>query len=161
MGKKCSKCKEIKSVKEFSRDRSKTDGITSACRECNNTREKKRRANGGDFTKELKKDTFNKYGSRCQICNSTSTLQVDHKLAQIVCKPNKASIEENAWVLCKVCNVAKGAKILLEVIQSIPKKTLGPMLLREYANTIVQGRFEKVSITIGNKQFTEVKFKCD
>lgn len=40
MGKKCSKCKEIKSVKESSRDRSKTDGITSACRECNNTREK-------------------------------------------------------------------------------------------------------------------------
>lgn len=74
MGKKCSKFKEIKSVKEFSRDRSKTDGITSACRECNNSREKKRRANGGDFTKELKKDTFNKYGSRCQICNSTSTL---------------------------------------------------------------------------------------
>nr|WP_144596625.1 hypothetical protein [Bacillus cereus] len=63
--------------------------------------------------------------------------------------------------MCKVCNVAKGAKILLEVIRSIPKKTLGPMLLKEYANTILQGRFEKVSITIGNKQFTEVKFKCD
>ncbi|PFZ91888.1 hypothetical protein COF46_21380 [Bacillus pseudomycoides] len=161
MGKKCSKCKEIKGVKEFSRDRSKTDGLTSACRECNNTREKKRRANGGDFTNEQKQTTFNKYGSHCQICDSTSDLQVDHKLAQIVCKPNKASIEENAWVLCKACNIAKGKKILLEVIRSIPGRMLGPMLLKEYANAIVQHKFKKVLITIGNKQFTEVQFKYD
>ncbi|PEO73171.1 hypothetical protein [Bacillus toyonensis] len=61
--------------------------------------------------------------------------------------------------MCKACNIAKGKKILLEVIRSISGRMLGPMLLKEYANTIVQGRFEKVSITIGNKQFTEVKFK--
>lgn len=161
MEKKCSKCKEIKRVKEFSRDRSKTDELTSACKECNNAREKKRRANGGDFTKEQRQETFNKYGSRCQICDSTSDLQVDHKLAQIVCKPNKASIEENAWVLCKACNIAKGKKILLEVIRSIPGEFLGPMLLKKYANAIVQHDFKKVSITIGNKQFTEVTFKRD
>jgi hypothetical protein len=40
MEKKCSKCKKNKGVEEFSRDKSKKDGLTSACRECNNKREK-------------------------------------------------------------------------------------------------------------------------
>lgn len=161
MEKKCSKCKQIKSVEEFSRDRSNKGGLTSACRECNNTREKKRRENGGDFTKEQKQATLNKYGSRCQICDSTSNPQVDHKLAQILCKSNKASTEDNAWVLCKVCNIAKGAKILIEVIQSVPRDVLGPMLSKKYADRIVEGLFEKVLVTIGGKQFTEVKVQVN
>ncbi|MGG0731719.1 hypothetical protein [Bacillus paramycoides] len=63
--------------------------------------------------------------------------------------------------MCKACNIAKGKKILLEVIRSIPGEFLGPMLLKKYANAIVQHDFKKVSITIGNKQFTEVTFKRD
>ncbi|MDR4325855.1 hypothetical protein [Bacillus pseudomycoides] len=63
--------------------------------------------------------------------------------------------------MCKACNIAKGKKILLEVIRSIPGRMLGPMLLKEYANAIVQHKFKKVLITIGNKQFTEVQFKYD
>ena len=45
-------------IKEFSKDRNKKDGLTSACRECNNNREKKRKENGGDFTKEQKLAAF-------------------------------------------------------------------------------------------------------
>lgn len=159
MLKKCSKCQGNKRLEEFSKDKSKKDGFTSACRDCNNERDKKRRENGGDFSKNQKQAILKKYSSFCQICKSTSNVQVDHKLAQYVCRPNTASIEENGWVLCKVCNVAKGTRILLEVIQLIPQTVLGPMLLKEIANVIGQGGFEKVPFTISGMQFTEVKFK--
>lgn len=159
MKKKCTKCNKTKSVKEFSKDKSKKDGLTSACKECNNSREKKRRQNGGDFTKEQKRNAFIEYGEKCQICNSKSNLQVDHKLPQNVCMPNTASVHDNAWVLCKGCNIAKGTRILIEVIQSIPNVVLGPMLLRELANAIDEKNFKTVPITINSKQFTEVKFK--
>lgn len=159
MLKQCSKCKETKSVEEFSRDRSKKDGLTSACRECNNNREKKRRANGGDFSKEQKRVTLEKYGGCCQICHNVSNLEVDHRLSQNVSKPHTASVEDNAWILCKGCNIAKGTKILIEVIKEVPSKILGPMLLQEYAKRITEGFFDKVTVTIGGKQFTEVKLK--
>lgn len=47
------------------------------------------------------------------------------------------------------------------MLRTIPRETLGPMLLKKYANAIVQHKFKKVLITIGDKQFTEVQFKCD
>lgn len=103
----CSKCMDNKSIEEFSRDKSKKDGFTSVCRECNNNREKIRRAYGGDFTKEQRQATFEEYGRFCQICERTSNLEVDHKLAQIICNPKTASILDNAWILCKSCNIAK------------------------------------------------------
>lgn len=62
-------------------------------------------------------------------------------------------------MLCKSCNIAKGIGILIEVIQSIPKSILAPMLLKEFADAIVKGAFEKVPFTIGGREFTEVKFK--
>jgi len=155
----CSKCKTIKGLKEFSKDKSKKDGLTSACRACNNAREKKRRENGGDFTKEQKQAIFERYGCFCQICENTNNLEVDHRLSQNVSKPNTASIEDNAWILCKSCNIAKGTKILIEAIKEVPSKTLGPMLMQQYAKRITEGFFEKITITIGGKQFTEVKFK--
>ncbi|QEY22436.1 HNH endonuclease [Psychrobacillus sp. AK 1817] len=157
MYKKCSKCKESKSVEKFSKDKSKSDGLTSACKECNNYREKRRRENGGDFTKEQKLASFKKYGKLCRICGNTSDLQVDHKLPQTLCEPFKASSIDNAWVLCKRCNIAKADRILLEVIETVPNDVLGPMLLREYAKSIAQHLFETVKVTIGNKQYTEVK----
>ncbi|GIN88445.1 hypothetical protein J6TS2_48310 [Heyndrickxia sporothermodurans] len=130
-------------MEEFSRDKSKKDGLTSACKKCNIERERKRKVNGGNFTNEQKKNAFEKYGLFCQICNSTSNLQVDHKLPQTVCGPNKASIKENAWILCKPCNVAKADRILFEVIKTVPKEALGPMLLKEYADAIGQGHLIK------------------
>lgn len=159
MLKKCSKCSENKSVERFSKDRSKSDGLTSACKECNKNRERKRRENGGNFNSQQKLITFKNYGRCCQICNSTNKLQVDHRLSQNVCEPNTASVEENAWILCKSCNIAKGTKILVEIIKDVPKQILGPMLLRDYANSIAQGHFTTVLVTIGSKQFTEVKIK--
>jgi len=159
MLKKCSKCQINKSVEEFSKDRSKNDGFTSACRECNNNREKKRRENGGDFTKEQKQEIFEKYGEICQICDSTSNLQIDHMLPQHICNPNTSSVVDNGWVLCKGCNIAKGTRILIEGLRLIPNVVLGPMLLKRFANVINQGEFEKVQFTIKGKRFTEVKFK--
>lgn len=155
----CTKCKKRKSVLAFSKDRSKSDGLTSACRECNNNRERKRKVNGGNFTKTQKEGVLKKNGRFCQICGNTSNLEVDHRLSQNVCKPNTASVEDNAWILCKSCNIAKGTKILIEVIKEVPRKTLGPMLLEQYAKRIEEGFFEKLTIPIGGKRFTEVKLK--
>lgn len=155
--KQCSKCNATKNLAEFGKDKSKIDGLTSACRACNNKREKKRRENGGDFTKEQKKATFEMYGRFCQICKGTSNLEVDHKLPQNICKPNKASIEENAWILCKSCNIAKADRILFEVIKTVPSNVLGPMLSKEYADKIGQHRFERITVPIGGKLFTEIK----
>jgi hypothetical protein len=121
MDKKCSKCKESKGLEEFSKDRSKSDGLTSACRECNNTREKLRMANGGNFTKKQKELTFKKYGRYCGICGSSEKLEVEHKLPQVICNPNTASVLDNAWILCKSCNIAKANRILLEVIQTVSR----------------------------------------
>lgn len=159
MLKKCSKCQESKSVKGFSKDRSKKDGLTSACKECNKNRDRKRWENGGYFTSQQKRITFKKYGRCCQICNNTSKLQVDHRLSQNVCIPNTPSVEENAWILCKSCNVAKGTRIIIEIIKDVPRHILGPMLLGKHAKKIVQGSFITVPVTIGGKQFTEVKIK--
>lgn len=159
MLKQCSKCQENKSIEEFSKDRCKSDGLTSACRECNKNREKKRRENGGYFTNEQKQVALEKYDGCCQTCNSTRNLEVDHKLPQNLCKSNTASNNDNAWVLCKSCNIAKGTRILKEVIQEVPGTILGPMLLSEYAKAIAQGRFKEVPVKIGEKQFTEVKIK--
>ena len=159
MFKKCSKCKESKSVEKFGKDKSKSDGLTSACKKCNNCREKKRRENGGDFTKEQKLAVYEKYGRLCQMCGSTHDLQIDHKLPQIICKPFRASIEENAWVLCKSCNIAKADRILLEVIATVSFEVLGPMLLQEYAKPIARKRFKEVKVIVGREEYTEVKIK--
>jgi hypothetical protein len=120
---------------------------------------KKRRENGGDFTKEQKLAAFNRYGRSCQICESTSNLEVDHKLPQNVCNPHTASNDHNAWVLCKGCNIAKGTRILLEVITDIPSEIVTPMLLQKYATPFAKKCYESVTVTIGRKLFTEVKPK--
>lgn len=157
--KKCSKCKIKKNLTDFGKDRNKKDGLTSACRKCNIERERKRKANGGNFTKKQKDTIFKRDGRFCRTCGSTDMLEVEHKLAQIICNPRTASIEDNAWILCKSCNIAKGNRILLEVIATVPRELLGPMLLKEFANRISKGRFEKVLVKIGDKLFTEVKLK--
>ncbi|WP_430905210.1 hypothetical protein [Planococcus halocryophilus] len=91
------------------------------------------------------------------MCNNTEKLEVDHRLPQSMCKPNTASSDENAWILCKGCNISKGARILIEVIREVPRDILGPMLSLEYAQPIAQKRFTKGTITIGNKQYSDVR----
>lgn len=94
-------------IKEFIKDRNKKDGLTSACRECNNNREKKRKENGDNFTNEQKLAAFKKYGGYCQICKSTSNFDVNHKLPQKVCNSHTASNDDNTWVLLKVAILQK------------------------------------------------------
>ncbi len=161
MLKRCSKCLEMKSREQFSNDGSKRDGLTSACKECNSKRDKIRRVNGGYFTSKQKQEALKKYNRLCQLCNSPSNLEVDHKLAQFLCESKTSNNDYNAWVLCKRCNIAKGARVLIEVIQSIPKDVLGPMLLRELAHKIVEGAYEKVPFKVGERVFTEVRFKME
>lgn len=107
MLKKCSKCKSEKELKEFVKNKSRKDGHENICKQCHRERMKRRNANGGNFAKAIKEATFKKYGSFCQACGSISNLQVDHKLAQILCNPNTASVKDNAWILCCNCNMVK------------------------------------------------------
>lgn len=159
MLKRCSKCSILKSKGEYGADRSKKDGLTSSCRKCIQLRKRKRKENGGDFNKKQKEQAFEKYGYVCQICLGEKNLQVDHMLPQHICKPNKASVVENAWILCKSCNAAKGTRILLEVIKNVPKDILEPMLSNNYARPIANKDFERKIVKIGGSEFTEIKAK--
>lgn len=57
----------------------------------------------------------------------------------------------------KACNIAKGTRILIEVIESISSKILGPMLLQEYAKPIAQCNFITKTGMIGKEPYTLVK----
>jgi hypothetical protein len=159
MTKICSKCKETKNVTEFHKNKARKDGLEAYCKICACEQKRQRRKNGGNFTHKQKEITYKKCGYFCQICGNDDLdkLQVDHLLPQIVCNPNTASVDANAWVLCVSCNRAKDKRIILELIIKVPKYVLGPMLLKEYANAINQGEFDKVPISINGKEFTEVK----
>ena len=53
MNKVCSKCKEVKSIIEFARDKSKCDGFYSSCKECSN---KRRRNKYKDYSKKYRRE---------------------------------------------------------------------------------------------------------
>ncbi|MGE7683892.1 hypothetical protein [Peribacillus simplex] len=86
-------------------------------------------------------------------------MEIDHKLPQNVCNSHTASNDDNSWVLCKGCNIAKGTRILLEVITDIPSEIVIPMLLQKYATPFAKKHFKSVTVSIGGKLFTEVKPK--
>ncbi|MED3821996.1 HNH endonuclease [Priestia megaterium] len=159
MQKRCSNCKEFKSATEFHKNKTKKDGLETYCKKCSSERKKKRNRNGGNFTQKQKEKAFMQYGYFCQICGNSNKgeLQVDHLMPQIICKPNTASVQENAWVLCASCNIKKGKRMIIDLIEKVPKKVLGNMLIKEYAQAIVQQLFKKVPVTINGKQFTEVQ----
>ena len=65
IAKECTKCREIKSVNEFSRDKSKTDGLKTQCKQCckqwrENNKEymKQWRENNKEYMKEYKKQYY-------------------------------------------------------------------------------------------------------
>lgn len=161
VSKKCSKCKKNKSVTEFHKNKARKDGLEGYCIVCACERKKKRRDNGGDFTLKQKEGAYKRYGYFCQICGNSDRdkLQVDHLMPQIICNPNTASIEANAWILCVTCNRKKDKRLIIELIKKIPLEILDGMLLQKYVAVIKQGLFEKTPITINGKHFTEVKFK--
>ena len=66
IAKECTKCHEIKSVSEFSRDKNKTDGLQSQCKQCckqwrknNKEYSKQWHENNKEHRKEYKKQCYN------------------------------------------------------------------------------------------------------
>ena len=59
------------------------------------------------ISKKLRKEVLKKFKHKCNICGSTERLEIDH-IRPVV----KGGISEfkNLQVLCKTCNVRKGAK---------------------------------------------------
>ena len=55
VAKECTKCHEIKSVNEFSRDKSRTDGLKSQCKQCCKECSKQWRENNKEYKKEYDK----------------------------------------------------------------------------------------------------------
>ncbi|WP_163529263.1 HNH endonuclease [Halobacillus ihumii] len=159
MEKKCSKCKRIKLISEFYKNRARKGGHENYCKECSNKRKKERSNNGGNFSEKVKKEAYEKYGHKCQICGYRNNLQVDHILAQIVSNTKKSSVIENAWILCGPCNMKKGNRIIMELIRKVPKHILGGMLSKKYAEAIVKGRYEKKPFSISGKHYIEVIVK--
>ena len=58
VAKECAKCHEIKSVNEFSRDKNKTDGLSSQCKQCCKQRTKQWRENNKEHRKEYDKQYY-------------------------------------------------------------------------------------------------------
>ena len=55
IAKECTKCHEIKSVNEFSRDKSKIDGLQSRCKQCEKKCNKQWHENNKEYMKEYHK----------------------------------------------------------------------------------------------------------
>lgn len=101
----CYLCKEHKEEKFFRRNSSKSDGLHSECKPCDNKRRndaKKERDNS------IRQILLQKQENRCAICNKlfveTGCIDHDHSC----CGPNKHCKNCRRDLLCHKCNTALG-----------------------------------------------------
>lgn len=82
--KKCSRCKQIKSVTNFNKNKRFKDGLNSFCRQClkkyNSTISEVMHKYSRKFHYKLKAEAINHYGGRCACCGETELdfLTLDH-----------------------------------------------------------------------------------
>lgn len=127
--KKCSKCGEIKLLKEFNKRSASSDGLTSQCRCCLNTKAMQVRANKPNRTRgynlksrfNISIDDYNKMFLKqrgvCKICGNPET-QTDKKgkLKWLVVDHNHDTGEIRG-LLCSACN--KGIGLLGDSIPTL------------------------------------------
>lgn len=128
--KKCTKCKETKSIDEFGRDKSRSDGLQARCRPC--AKEQQRlslkisKETGYAAQKAYKKRQrlalIDELGGKCACCSESTYefLEIDHinnnggqyrkTLRKRVLEPShlRGHIEE-LQVLCANCHRAKSS----------------------------------------------------
>lgn len=101
----CYLCREHKTVIHFRKNSSKSDGLHSECKKCDNKRRndaRKERDNG------IRQVLLQKQENRCAICNKefyeTGCIDHDHSC----CGPNKHCENCRRDLLCHKCNTALG-----------------------------------------------------
>jgi len=137
--KQCSKCKEFKKVEEFHKDKRRSDGLGSWCKECDYESEKQWRAknperlwarttlNGHrkrgfevDITIEALTE-LTKKAKTCPLCNCELDWNVCTKGKPLSNSPSldrigntKTLTFENTWIICNRCNCTKNDRSLIE-----------------------------------------------
>ena len=114
--KRCSKCKEVKSLDDFNKDLSFKDGLNYCCRECSNAKLRQRYAEHSEHerNRQLKKNfgltpeqfdsMVETQGGRCAICGTDEpggkktrfSIDHDHETGKV------------RGLLCNNCNVGIG-----------------------------------------------------
>jgi hypothetical protein len=103
----CSKCKQLKELSQFSKDKYRSDGLCSQCRECRSVRKKEKKRE----TEKLKKENTLPKG-------------------KILCEKNNTIIREEDCILdcndiCRICksrqegNMRAGGEILSKEEEAI------------------------------------------
>lgn len=71
--KQCSKCKEYKDEFEFSKDKTRNDGLDNKCKSC-------KIIYNDEYHLNLRKECFSLYGSKCKRCGEADTnkLSINH-----------------------------------------------------------------------------------
>lgn len=111
----CSLCKEMKLLKEMTKNKNSSSGYTNKCRKCDILRDHLRR-------KKVREKVLNFYGNKCACCNESISqfLTIDHingngnKHLKEVKKRTlyswllKNNFPDGYQILCYNCNCAKG-----------------------------------------------------
>ncbi|HAL82373.1 MAG TPA: hypothetical protein DCO83_09155 [Mucilaginibacter sp.] len=73
-------------------------------------------------------------GTKCNYCNSTEQLALDHILAQ---KLGGKDVGDNLIYACKICNSSKGKKDLMEWMSFRGEEFLPLMVIRRYLKLVI------------------------
>lgn len=120
--KECSKCKEVKSVDNFYKDKQKKDGLTSSCKICVDINDRKYK-DTIDGKKTLKKrnikskyglswveylEMYNSQNGKCDICGKFISIETETK------RNDKAMVDHShitgqiRSLICHGCNIILG-----------------------------------------------------
>ena len=98
----CPRCKKIKNILEYSKDKYQPDGLQNRCKVCDRAYNQKKKLHSryglSLFELNLMKETQD---NKCGICNKETKLCVDHDHK----KQGKKSIR---MLLCNSCNLMLG-----------------------------------------------------
>jgi hypothetical protein len=97
-------------------------------------------------------------GTKCNYCNSTEHLALDHILAQ---KLGGKDIGDNLIYACKTCNSSKGKKDLMEWMSFRGETFLPLMIIRRYLKLTVSYCIENnlMDVKLSELEPNQVPFK--
>ena len=130
MERKCYRCKQVKPLEDFHRDRSDALGRTHRCKVCDKELNKRYRTNNPQFVtrkrerdrerfESLRREALEAYGNICTCCGSTEDAQIDHINPKLDSKSRNNIIflsrikaegypKDKYQLLCIPCHESKG-----------------------------------------------------
>jgi hypothetical protein len=126
----CGKCKERKQLTEFSRDRSRRDGLLGACRACDNARRAAHRASFEAPRRPRRRLAVIAWlGERCVVCRESDAaqLQFDHIDPRTKRTTVSALLDTGTWVRI----LEEAAKCQLLCVECHKEKTRAEAYIRK------------------------------